>query len=147
MKVGQLMTRDVECTRPDASVYEAARLMKDLDIGSLPVRGERDQLVGILTDRDIVVRGVAEGHDPVMTRVQSVMTQKVVTVFDDQDVTDAVRLMEAHQIRRIVVVDRSSRIVGIVSLGDVALDGVDRRLVTETLERVSSPTHLRQRHG
>lgn len=144
MTVGPIMTRDVECTRPDASLYEAARRMKDLDIGVLPVCGEQGRLLGILTDRDIVVRGVAEGQDPVMTRVRSVMTTPVVTVFEDQDIGDAVRIMEQHQIRRAVVVSRHRRLAGILSLGDLAAGGVDSDAVRQVLERVSAPAGQRR---
>jgi len=138
MKVSEVMTRGVECTRPDASVYEAARMMADRDIGTLPVCGQNERLVGMLTDRDIVLRAVAEGQDPVMMRVREIMTPKVITCFDDQSVEEAVRLMEEHQIRRIVVLDRAKRLAGILSLGDVAVETGDELLVGEAVERVSA---------
>ena len=138
MKVSEVMTRGVECTRPAASVYEAARMMADRDIGTLPVCGQNERLVGMLTDRDIVLRAVAEGQDPVMMRVREIMTPKVITCFDDQSVEEAVRLMEEHQIRRIVVLDRAKRLAGILSLGDVAVETGDELLVGEAVERVSA---------
>src|SRR3954454_21482891 len=116
MKVSEMMTRGAECTRPDVTVQKAAERMKALDVGSLPVCGDNDRLVGMLTDRDITVRAVAEGQDPKTARVQDVMTPDVLYCFEDQDVSEAVRLMEENQVRRLVVLNRDKRLVGIVSL-------------------------------
>src|SRR4030081_3550788 len=98
MKVKDLMTRSVECTRPDASLREAADKMKALDIGPLPVC-ENDRLVGMLTDRDITVRATAEGLPPGLGLVRDVMTPDIVYCFEDQDVSEAARLMEENQVR------------------------------------------------
>jgi len=137
------MTTNVEVVRPDASLQEAAEKMMHLDVGPLPVcDGER--LVGMLTDRDITVRATAQGRDPKTTQVQAVMTPDIIYCFEDQDVADAARLMEEHQIRRLVVLNRDKRLVGIVSLGDLALEtdeaGLDDAEVGEVLEQVSEPT-------
>src|SRR5437764_4004303 len=105
------MTPGGEVIAPEASIYEAAEKMRHLDVGPLPVcDGER--LVGMLTDRDITVWAVAAGRDPLMTPVREVMTPEVVYGFDDQEVHEAARLMEQHQIRRLPVVNRQKRLVG-----------------------------------
>ena len=119
MKIKDVMTRGVEVVRPDASLKDAALKMKTLDVGPLPVV-DGDRLVGFVTDRDIVIRGTAEGRDPATTRVREVMTDEVHLCYEDDDVTKAVRLMEAHNIRRVPVLDREQRLVGILSLGDLA---------------------------
>jgi CBS domain-containing protein len=136
MKVKDVMTKLVEFVRPETSVQEAAGKMKDLNVGPIPVcEGER--VLGILTDRDIVVRAVAEGRDPRTTRVQDVMTRDVVCCTEDDDVKDAARLMKDHQIRRIVVVSANKKLAGIVSLGDIAVDTRDDRMSGDVLEKVS----------
>ncbi len=140
ISIAQVMTPDVTCTRPDATLHQAARLMADHDVGALPVRAEPDRLVGILTDRDIVTRAVAEGQDPVMTHVRTVMTPEVVTVLEDQDVTEALRLMEHHHVRRLVVLNRRRRVTGIVTLGDLAAVGADVAPgVIRLVERPAAP--------
>jgi|SwirhirootsSR3_FD_contig_31_18524585_length_934_multi_3_in_0_out_0_2 CBS domain-containing protein len=138
MQVSQIMTRHVECTRPDASLQEAAIKMRQLEIGPLPVC-ENDHIAGIVTDRDITVRATAEGLDPKTTLVREVMTPSIVYCFDDQDVEEAAKLMRDLQVRRLAVLDRNKRLVGIVSLGDLAVETGDDRLVGETLEVVSEP--------
>lgn len=141
MLIQDIMTRDVEVVRPDTSLEEAAQKMKALDIGPLPIcDGER--LVGMLTDRDITIRAVAEGRDPHNTRVSEVMTPDVVYCFEDQEVGDAVRIMEQYQIRRLLVLNHDKRLVGIVSLGDLAVRDVaaeDEGLDEEVLQAVSEP--------
>jgi CBS domain-containing protein len=139
MQVKEIMTRGVECTRPSATLQEAARKMRELDVGPLPVCGDNDRLVGMLTDRDITVRAVAEGQDPKTARVQDTMTPNILYVFEDQDVTEAARLMKENQIRRLVVLNRDKRLIGIVSLGDLAVDTRDEELAGSTLEAVSAP--------
>src|SRR2546427_3219880 len=109
MQVSKVMTRDAECVRPDTTVQEAARKMRELDVGPLPVCGDNDRLVGMLTDRDITIRAVAEGQDPKTARVQDIMTPNIIYVFEDQDVTEAARLMEENQIRRLIVLNRDKR--------------------------------------
>jgi CBS domain-containing protein len=131
------MTRRVEVIRPDSTLQEAAEKMKDLDVGPLPVC-EGDRLVGMITDRDITVRGVAEGQDPWTDHVRDVMTKEVIFCFEDQDVAEAARLMKDKQVRRLVVLDRDRRLVGIVSLGDLAVDA-DEEVAGNTLEGVSQP--------
>jgi len=105
-------------------------------VGSLPVC-EGDRPIGIITDRDIVVRAIADGRDPRMGRVPEAMTADVVSVPDTADVKEAARLMKDRQIRRIVVVDSNKRVVGIVSLGDIAVDAHDDKMSGDVLEKVS----------
>jgi CBS domain-containing protein len=143
MQLKEIMTPNVEIIHPDTTVPEAGQKMKGLDVGPLPVcDGER--LVGMLTDRDITVRATAEGRDPKATKVQEVMTCEVISAFEDQDVQEAVRLMEEHQIRRLVVLNRDKRLVGIVSLADLAVHTRDEHLAGEVVERVSEPAEPRR---
>ena len=139
MRVSEVMTHGVECTRPDATLREVAGRMKDLDVGSMPVCGDNDRLVGMITDRDVTVRATAVGADPGSTRVRDVMTPQVVYCHDDQDVAEAARLMKQNQIRRLVVLNRDQRLIGIVSLGDIAVESGDEQLAGNTLEAVSVP--------
>ena len=132
------MTRQVDVISPEASLEEAARRMDQLNVGPLPVC-ENERLVGRVTDRDITVRATAAGKDPRTTPVREAMSQDVLYCFDDQDVREAVELMERQQVRRVPVLDRSQRLVGIVSLGDLATDTRDDRVMGEILERVSEP--------
>src|SRR5947209_17760143 len=144
MQVSKVMTRDAECVRPDTTLQEAARKMRDLDVGPLPVCGDNDRLVGMLTDRDITVRAVAEGQDPKAARVQDVMTPDVIYCLEDQDVAEAARLMEENQVRRLAVLNRDKRLVGIVSLGDLAVKTGDREVSGGALGQVSEPAEPRR---
>ncbi|HEY0626720.1 MAG TPA: CBS domain-containing protein [Allosphingosinicella sp.] len=119
MKVAECMSPDVETISPEQPVGEAAQLMLREDAGAIPV-GEGDRLVGMITDRDIAVRGVAEGRGP-DTPVRELMTDEVLFCFDDQNVEDAALLMSDHQVRRLPVKSREDeRLVGIVSLADIS---------------------------
>ena len=138
MPLQDVMTPEVEVIAPEASISEAAAKMRHRDIGPLPVC-EGARLVGMLTDRDITVRAVAAGLDPLTTQVRDVMTPDVVYGFEDQDVEDAARLMEQYQIRRLPVLNRSKQLVGMVALGDLAVQAGTRPVAAEVLERVSEP--------
>jgi CBS domain-containing protein len=138
MQLKDVMTRDVEVVHPHATLEEAAAKMDSLNIGPLPVC-DGNRLVGMVTDRDITVRATAAGKDPRTTQVREVMTDDVVYCFDDDDTNEAARLMEEQQIRRLVVLDRDKRLVGIVSLGDLAVATQDDQLSGEVLERISEP--------
>ncbi len=118
MKVSEAMTRDVRTVRPDQSIRDAARLMADLDAGVVPV-GEDDRLVGMLTDRDITVRAVAQGKGP-DTPVREAMSGEVKYCFIDEDCAAVAQNMGDLQIRRLPVVDRDKRLFGILSLGDLS---------------------------
>lgn len=118
MKVSEAMTRDVRVAVPTQTIQDAAKLMADIDAGVLPV-GENDRLVGMLTDRDIAVRAVALGKGP-QTPVREVMTAEVKYCFDDEDTDQVARNMADQQLRRLPVVNRDKRLVGILALGDLA---------------------------
>jgi CBS domain-containing protein len=139
MQLRDVMTRDLHDVAPEATLTEAAAAMRSLDIGSLPVC-ENNKLVGMITDRDIAVRAVAEGRNPNQTKVREAMSAELFYCYEDEDVARAVRLMEDKQIRRLPVFDRNQRLCGIVSLGDIATRVDDERLSGEVLERVSEPT-------
>jgi len=138
MWIRDIMTRNVECVWPDDTLQEAALKMKDLDVGPLPVC-DSDHVIGMLTDRDITVRAVAEGRDPRSTRVRDVMTRNVVSCSEDDAVEEAARLMQERQIRRLLVLDSDKRLVGIVSLGDLAAEAEDPYRMAEVLQDVSVP--------
>jgi CBS domain-containing protein len=144
MKLREVMTPNVEVIRPDAPLQEAAALMKSLDVGSLPVCDGR-RLQGMLTDRDITVRATAEGRDPRQTPVREVMSHDVIYCFDDQEVREAARLMEQRQIRRLPVLNRSKDLVGIVALGDLAVEMPNEGRVGEVLEGISEPARPQRR--
>ena len=137
MKIREIMTPAVQCIRPGDNLVEAAGLMRELDVGVVPVC-DHHQLVGILTDRDIAIRAVAESCDPTRTFVRDVMTPHVVSVHEDDEVGDVVRIMEEHQIRRAPVMSSTERLAGIVSLGAIAVEG-SAALSAEALREVSRP--------
>ena len=139
MQITEIMTREPVVARPDATLREAAQMMRELDSGVLPI-GEDDRLLGVLTDRDITIRATAEGKDPTATAVREVMSTEVVSCFDD--VRDAATRMEEHQLRRLVVLDRDERLAGIVSLGDLAVHTTDDRIAGEVTEAVSEPAQV-----
>jgi CBS domain-containing protein len=146
MQLKDVMTCGVTVVLPEATVQEAAREMEALEVGPLPVcEGER--LVGMLTDRDITVRTVAAGRDPATILVREVMTPEVVYGFADQGVQEAVKLMEAQQIRRLPVLNRDRELVGIVALGDLALEPGTLPQAEEALKGVSAPAAPRRRAG
>ncbi|WFU11347.1 CBS domain-containing protein (plasmid) [Rhizobium sp. CB3090] len=119
MKVRDAMTHDVRITNPDETILQAAQTMADLDAGILPV-GDHDRLVGMITDRDIAIRGIAKGRGP-DAKVRDVMTSEVKYCFDDQEIDEVCRNMGSIKVRRLPVLDHSKRLVGILSLGDIAL--------------------------
>jgi CBS domain-containing protein len=121
MKIEEIMTPYVRCVQSDVTLVEAAVVMRDMDVGALPIC-EGGRLVGMLTDRDIALRAVAECRDPRWTMVKDVMSPGVVYIYADQEVEDAAELMERKQVRRLPVLNREKRLVGIVSLGDVAIN-------------------------
>jgi CBS domain-containing protein len=139
MRLRDVMTAKIEDIPADATLMQAAEKMKRLDIGALPVR-ENDRLVGMITDRDIAVRAVAEGRDPKKMPVREVMSREICFCYEDDSMESAAKLMEEKQIRRLPVFDRSERPIGIVSLGDLAVRNHDYRLSGEVLERISTPS-------
>lgn len=138
MQIKEVMSRDVQIVDPDLAVNEAACKMRDLDTGFLPV-GENDRLVGMITDRDIAVRAVAEGKDPKTCRVRDAMTRDVVYCFEDQDTEDAARLMSDRQIHRLPILNRQKRLVGVLSTGDLARQ--ETGSAVQAMQGIAQPTH------
>jgi len=117
-----VMTKNLVCATPDDNVAEVARLMRENDIGPVPIvdSGDSKRLLGIVTDRDLAMKVVAEGRDPSSTKVRDVMTKEVVTCRADDEVEDTLQAMSKHQLRRILVVDENDTLVGIIAQADVA---------------------------
>jgi CBS domain-containing protein len=136
MKVKDAMHKGAKWVSPETTVCEIAKLMKDLDIGSLPV-GKNDRLVGMITDRDITCRGIAQSADISKLTAEKVMTKGIVYCKAEEDLEDALRLMESKQIRRLPVIDDDKRMVGMLSLGDVS-HAVSRNLSGEVITAVSA---------
>lgn len=137
-RVENVMTANPRSVEPETDVAEAARILRDENVGSLPV--VRDgRVTGIVTDRDLAIRVLAEGRDPGSTRVADVVSGEPVTVRADQDLDEALRLMAHHQLRRLIVVEDSDRLVGILAQADVALTGDEER-AGEVVEEISRPT-------
>ena len=138
MKLSEIMTREVEIIQPDDTLRLAAQKMRDRDIGFLPVC-DGDSLMGVLSDRDITIRAFADGMDINVMLGRDLMTTPAIYCFDDQDVTDAAKLMGENQIRRLVILGRESeRVVGVISLGDLARKGITD-ISGQVLQRVSEP--------
>jgi CBS domain-containing protein len=138
MQLNEIMTPQVEVIHPEAPIQEAAAIMKALDVGSVPVY-DGLKLQGMVTDRDITIRATAEGRDPRQTRVREVMTSEVLYCFEDQRIEEAALLMEEKQIRRLPILNRNNDLVGIVALGDLAVEMEDGRRVGQVLEGISEP--------
>jgi CBS domain-containing protein len=137
MRISEIMTPDPELIDPTSSIRDAAQRMKNEDIGALPV-GENDRLIGMVTDRDITLRAVAEGRDPSSTTVRDVMSEKIYYCFEDDDVEDAAKCMAENQVRRLPILNRDKRLTGIVSLADIAQTGEECEKTA--LEGVSEPS-------
>lgn len=137
MQVREVMSTQVDLIDPSTSLAEAARIMRDDDVGALPI-GNDDRLVGMLTDRDIVVRGLAAGKTADSATAGDVMSSGILYCFDDQPIEEAADLMGDRQVRRLAVVNRDKRLVGIVSLGDISTKGASGT-AAETLQEVSRP--------
>ena len=138
------MTRNVEVVSAGASLKDAAKKMKDLDVGLIPVC-DGDRLKGVLTDRDITIRATADGRDPSKTKVSQVMSTDLAYCLEDQEVEEAVSVMEARQIRRLPIVNQNKRLIGIISLADIAVHGFgphhDRRDVVQPAPTVCLGDH------
>jgi CBS domain-containing protein len=144
MHVNEAMSTDVKIASPDQTIREAAAIMAEIDAGSLPV-GENDRLVGMITDRDIAVRGVAKGMKP-DARVRDVMSREVRYCFEDEDIEDVALNMAEQKVRRLPVLNREKRLVGIISLGDIATaDGPDS--AGEAIVGISEPGGMHSQSG
>ncbi|EGF93522.1 CBS domain pair family protein [Asticcacaulis biprosthecium C19] len=137
MLVRDIMTTKFQLVAPDTSLGEAAKLMRDGDFGYLPV-GEDDRLKGAVTDRDIVIRGLAEGRGPNAT-VAEVLSEQIVYCFEDDEINEAADIMKLEQIRRLAVLNSDKRLVGIISLGDIARITEDKRLTGDIETQVAQP--------
>lgn len=136
MKVADIMTKEVDTCTPQSSLQEAAAKMKEINVGSIPIV-DNDKLVGIITDRDIVVRGIADNVS-LDTAVSEILSESMVTGSKDMSVEDAAELMADHQIRRLPIVD-NDKVVGIVSLGDIAVKDKSYGNADIALDEVSEP--------
>jgi len=136
MNVSEVMSCDVKIASPEDTLQHAAQMMQEIDSGVLPV-GEGDRLVGMVTDRDIAVRAVAEGRVPATCKVREVMSSDIKYVFEDESLEDVARNMGELQVRRLPVLNRAKRLVGIVSLGDLAL--TKKKVAADALKDVSQP--------
>ncbi|HIJ63567.1 MAG TPA: CBS domain-containing protein [Rhodospirillaceae bacterium] len=139
MKIKDAMSRNVKIASPTTTLKDIAALMCDCDTGFIPV-AEDDRLVGTVTDRDIVVRAVADGKDVRTTEVCSVMSEHVAWCYEDQDIEEAADCMAEKQVRRLAVLNRDKRLVGVISLGDIAERTHHRPMVGQALEGVSRPS-------
>lgn len=138
MRVSEAMTRDVKVANPNQSLHDVAKIMADDDVGSLPV-GENDRLVGMITDRDIAIRAVAQGKSPDATKVRDVMTEDVKYCFDDQDIADVARNMGEIQVHRLPVLNHDKRLVGIIALADIA-NTAGAELAGDAVQGICEPT-------
>ena len=136
MKISEVMTSNVQTVQPDQTVQQAASFMLSADAGSIPVT-EGDRLIGMITDRDIAVRGIAKGHGP-DTPVRELMSNDIICAREDDDVEDVATKMSEAQVRRLPVIDDDNRLCGIVSLGDLARETSDES-AHQALEGVSQP--------
>lgn len=139
MKISEIMTSDVQIATPEQTVREAAKIMAEIDAGVLPV-SENDRLIGMITDRDIAVRCVGEGRGP-DAKVREVMTKEVKYCFDDQEIEEVAENMGEQQLRRLPVIDRNKRLVGIVSLADIAA-AEEADVSGDALRSISQPGGL-----
>jgi CBS domain-containing protein len=146
MKIQDIMTRDPYVCDPETPLSEVAAQMRELDVGMIPVC-DGTKLRGTVTDRDIVLRAVADELDPTMTVADEVMTSELTYCFEDEDVSRAAELMENEQIRRLPVLDRSKQLVGIVSLGDIAVKARNDRRVGEALDAISQASNAQSHIG
>ena len=124
-KVREVMTDNPRCVTPETLVSEAARLMKSEDVGSLPIL-EGEKVTGVITDRDIVIRAVAEEKDPRGMPVREVASRELVTIRPDEDLSEALKLMASYQVRRLPVVDEDNTLVGVIAQADIAMEGKEK---------------------
>jgi len=139
MTCGEIMTRSVVCCVPEDTLEHAAMLMKTEDVGPIPVIESHAsrRLIGIVTDRDLVVKGIAEGKDPVSTKIREIMTDHPVACFEKDDVNDAIDLMSDYKVRRIPVVDDSNHLLGIIPQADVAIRLGKTKKTGDVVENIS----------
>ncbi len=139
MQVKDVMTKGIEFVSPRSTVVEAAQKMKDLNVGAMPV-GTASDIKGMVTDRDLVLTVVAEGRDPKQYRVEQVMSSPIEWIFEEENINEAAKMMSDKKIRRLIVVDKNRKPVGILALGDLATKGDEDR-AKEALSTISEPSH------
>jgi CBS domain-containing protein len=137
MEVKDVMTHPVETAFADTNLYELAHAMRSNKIGAIPIRDTAWHVVGMVTDRDLVLRGIADGRDPQTTKAEEVMSKNVISCFEDDPLFECMLLMETHGIRRIPVLNSEQQVVGIVSLDDLAVHAGDSAELQELLYRVA----------
>lgn len=137
MQVQEIMTRNAGIVHPNATLKDTARRMRAEDIGAMPV-GENDRLIGMVTDRDIVMRGVADEKSPTYTTVRQVMSQHIYYCFEDDDLDRAADIMAEHQVHRLPVLDRNKRLVGMLATADLAR--AETRAITKAMKGISKPS-------
>jgi CBS domain-containing protein len=135
MQVRDVMTKDVACVDPETTIARAAQIMQSRNIGALPV-AKKDGLIGIVTDRDICCRAIAQNLDPESATVEQIMSKNVATCFEDQELAEAAHIMERKQIRRLPVLSRKSKLVGIMTVGDIS-QHASRDLTGEIEEQIT----------
>ena len=140
-KIKEIMTSDVHVILPECSIQEAAQKMRAGDFGILPI-GEYDRLVGMITDRDITIRGTADGKDALKVQVREIMSKDVLYCFEDQTLDEVTKNFGDNQVRRLAVLNRQKRLVGILSLGDLAQSSANPEKVEEALSRISKNTNI-----
>ena len=138
MQVKEIMTCNIESINSNADLVEAARKMKSFEIGALPV-WQNDELIGVITDRDITTRAVAEEKNPSKTTVEQIMTSDIYCCHEDDDIHYAAMVMEENSIHRLLVINSDNKPIGFVSLSDFAVKSNDEHLTYEVLERISEP--------
>jgi len=138
-KLKEIMTPNVDVISPNATTADAARKMMELDVGAIPVC-DGEKLLGMVTDRDLVIRVMAISRDPVAARVSEVMTPRLIFCYEDEDAEVAAEVMAEKQIRRLPILSREKQLVGIVSLGDLVVDGLDTQTSGAVLHDVSDPS-------
>ncbi|MGE0173191.1 MAG: CBS domain-containing protein [Oligoflexales bacterium] len=138
MKISDIMTPSTALVTPEDNIKDACEKMSIEDVGFLPVC-DGEKIRGVITDRDVAIRGVAKNYNPNDCKVRDIMSPDVIYVFEDQDSEEALRLMEEQQIRRLVVLSRNKKLVGVLSLGDVSTRFRDQKRVGKTLEGISMP--------
>lgn len=136
MKASEIMTTSVECIAPDTKIIEAAKKMKKMDVGFLPVC-ENDQLIGTVTDRDIVLRVLAEGRPIRNSMARDIMTHDVFWCYEDDDVEDIARRMREKEVRRMLILNREKRLTGVISIGDIAKSQGEETTAGETVKHIA----------
>ena len=138
MQIKDLMTKDIRSLKIDQTLSDAARLMREVDVGIVPVTGKNGELLGVVTDRDIVIRCIALGKDPASAKIETIMTRDIVTISPETDVSEAARTMSDEKIRRLPVVE-GVKLVGMISLGDLAASSKSDTMAGNALEDISTP--------